>query len=132
MTKFHSPDCENAHTARCRCWCGGEFHGITTGVYATVNGVIVKPVDGIKDEKIMTISDGAEMARIIGMYNGKTFKCLGVCNKPLSASTLWGYPHPDGISDKDGQKWWLYVKCPRCNYATALWKIDQRLILEAT
>lgn len=38
MTKFHQPECENAETHRCRCWCNGEFHGIKTGVAAIING----------------------------------------------------------------------------------------------
>lgn len=132
MPKFHSPDCENAETHRCRCWCGGEFHGIHTGVYATVNGVIVKPVDGLKDEKIMSKVDGGEVETQILDLEGKQFKCIGVCQQPLMATPLWGYPHDGGYEDATGLKWWLYVKCPRCNYATSVWKIPQNLIQEAT
>jgi len=28
MTKFHTPDCHNAKSDRCRCWCEGAYHGL--------------------------------------------------------------------------------------------------------
>ena len=128
MTKFHSPDCENAHTHRCRCWCQGEFHGIRTGVFAKVNGKEIEPT--IADEKIMSVQDGGDVANQLLEINGLKFKCVGMCNKPLPTDTIWGYPHDGGFADGKGVKWWLYVKCPRCYYATSLWKIKKHLIQE--
>jgi len=129
--KYHSGDCENAHTDRCRCWCGGEFHGIRSGVYAKIEGKIIEPT--IAGERIMTLDDGGMVTNELMTHAGEQFTCVGPCNKPLSTDVIWGYPdHSGGFADKDGRKWWLYVKCPLCNYATSLWKIKNHLIQEVT
>jgi len=127
MTKFHSPDCENAHSDRCRCWCGGEFHGIHSGVFAKIDGKPIKPV--ILNEKIMSKVDGGDVADQIEFLGNTRFACVG-CNRPLTSTPLWGYPHQGGSSDANGLFWWLYVKCPSCTYATSLWKIKNHIIQE--
>ena len=88
--KYHSGDCENAHTDRCRCWCGGEFHGIRSGVYAKIEGKIIEPT--IEGEKIMSKVDGGNVKKQIGELEGKMFRCVGPCNKPLTATPLWVRP----------------------------------------
>jgi len=128
--KFHSPDCSNAHTPRCRCWCKGEFHGLTTGVYAVIDGKQSKPVDMINGEKVLTTNDGGDIEKQIRELLGKQFTCVGMCNKPLPADAVWGYPHDGGEADANGVKYWMYVKCHRCHYATSLWKIKKHLINE--
>jgi len=129
--KYHSGDCENAETDRCRCWCGGEFHGVKSGVFAKINGEIIKPT--IEGEKIMAINDGGEIPDLMTKLQNVKFRCVGPCNKPLDALPFWGYPdHDAGYADEDGRKWWLYVKCPFCNYATSLWKIKNHIIQEVT
>ena len=126
--KYHSGDCENAHTDRCRCWCGGEFHGIRSGVYAKIEGKIIEPT--IEGEKIMSKVDGGNVEKQIGELEGKMFRCVGPCNKPLTATPLWGYPHESGAMDGKADRWWLYVKCPFCNYATSVWKIQKHILTE--
>jgi len=128
MTKFHSPDCENAHSSRCRCWCGGEFHGIHSGVFAKLNGKPIKPVT--LHEKLMSPTDGGDVEKQILELTGKQFSCVG-CNRPLTTTPLWGYPHEGGFADGNDLYWWLYVKCPSCTYATSLWKIKNHIIQEA-
>jgi len=128
--KYHSGDCENAKSDRCRCWCGGEFHGIRSGVFAKIGGEIIKP--NIEGERIMSLLDGGEISVTLLELQGKQFACVG-CNKPLTATPLWGYPnHDGGTAHANGVKWWLYVKCPFCNYATSLWKIYKHIIQEVT
>ena len=50
-------------------------------------------------------------------------KCL--CGFDLSRELLVYYvPHRDGWTVKgEEQKVWLYVKCPKCGYDMAIWKM---------
>ncbi len=128
--KYHSPDCANAKSDRCRCWCKGEFHGLGSGVFARIGGKQVKPVAMIDGEKLMSYTDGGDVEIQLRELAGKEFKCVGMCNKPLPTEAIFGYPHDGGFADANGVKYWLYVKCPRCHYATSLWKIKKHLIQE--
>jgi len=128
MTKFHSPDCSNAKGDRCRCWCNGEFHGLSTGVVAKVAGKEVTPFKADDNEIIMTELLGGEVERNVESFRDRTFKCLGICGRTLDCNLIRGYPHPDGVEDGTGKTWWMYVICPHCQYATALWKILKRLV----
>ena len=58
-------------------------------------------------------------------------RCI-TCNKPLSRARILGYPHEGGIYlvDKDRNidgRYWIYIRCRRCGYDNALWKLEQRL-----
>jgi len=126
--KYHSSDCENAHEARCRCWCKGEYHGAKTGFLAVINGETIGR-DLAPDDRIMTLEDGGEVAEQIKKFAKSQFNCVGICNKVIAALPIVGYPdHPDGFADKDGRKWWLFTHCVYCGYDTALWKIAKHLI----
>jgi hypothetical protein len=131
MSRYHSPDCANAETHRCRCWCGGEFHGITTGIEARIKGEKIKQHED-PEEIFVTEEMGGEVAEAYRQFFNIEFQCLGTCNRPIRANPLRADPHPDGRLDRDGKKWWLYVTCEHCQYQTALWKIPNRIkVLEA-
>ena len=129
MSKFHPPDCERAENHRCRCWCGGEFHGITSGVYAKINGKEVKPYMANEGEILLERDMGGEIPQVLADFENKEFNCIG-CNRKLEASIIRGYPHPNGYKDGLDRRWLAYVVCPSCHYATALWKIQKRTVQE--
>ncbi len=123
---YHSTDCENAHTARCRCWCGGQYHGIKTGFLARIDGELKhRSVD--PDDTLMHPDMGGEVAVELDKLSGVQFRCIGICGKTIAALPLYGYKHDNGYADKNGEKWWLFVHCPYCGYDTAIWKLPKRL-----
>ena len=84
---------------------------------------------GNKTEKdlILTESMGGELGDTIKSLTGKTFQCLGVCNKPILIFKMYGKEHDGGLMAADGKKYWLYVHCEICQYDTAWWKIPKRM-----
>ena len=67
---------------------------------------------------------GGEVAEFIRKNKGKTIKCFGVCNKNHTMDKFVCYTHSDGLADKDGDKWWVYFKCPKCEYGHSFAKMD--------
>ena len=46
------------------------------------------------------------------------------CDTPLTGVQISHYPHPEGWDVKGhGNKLWLFIVCPQCNYQWALWKL---------
>ena len=124
----HSSECESANHKRCRCWCGGRLHGSKSGFLAQVDGKMIGR--GVSpDAKLMSYTDGGDVAEKIKEFDGVKFRCIGICGKELAASPIYGYPdHDAGEEDRRGRKWWLFIHCPFCAYETALWKINHRRI----
>jgi len=63
-------------------------------------------------------------------YMGKPITCF--CGNTFKMDTFYGKPSPPHSHAlmRNNKKWeWLYVKCPRCNYDWAYWKIEQRVKL---
>lgn len=106
----HSSRCEQANPkSKCQCRCGGRFHGIAHG----------------KDDYnmlIRTINEnmGGEIENEMKLLKGKKFKCT--CGKQTIINSFLGYPHEGGIEADDKEKWWVFFKCPHCNYQ---WSIDK-------
>ncbi len=120
--KYHSSDCEHAHTPRCRCWCNGKYHGAKTGMLAVIDGDTINR-DMEEEEQVMTVDMGGQVGEVVKNFSTKKFNCIGICHKEIAASPIIGVPHDGGHPDKDGKKWWLFVVCVYCGYQTALWKI---------
>jgi hypothetical protein len=129
LTRFHQPECENAETHRCRCWCEGEFHGIKTGIYAKIDGKEVKPYMASEDELLLDRDMGGDIPKILDQFEGLRFNCIG-CSRELLISIVRAYPHDNGYEDETGKKWWAYIVCPHCRHGTALWKIAKRMAKE--
>ena len=108
----HNTRCENANPKSvCRCRCGGKLHGIAhkedsdTSWIRTVNKKL-----------------GGEIEDIIEQIEGKRFLCT--CNTKYIINHFLGYDHNGGYKDKDGNRWWVFVECPKCKYQ---WSIDKLL-----
>jgi len=125
--KYHSGDCEHAHSPRCRCWCQGKYHGAKTGQLAVIEGQIInRDMDLVKGEQVMTVDMGGQVGEAVKKFSTKHFRCLGICGKEIAASPVIGRPHDGGHPDKAGIRWWLFVACVYCGYQTALHKITRR------
>lgn len=71
---------------------------------------------------------GGELGDMIDKLSGEEFQCT--CNHEFELGQedgFVGYPHEGGLKDITGIKWWLYTKCPRCEYQWAWHKIESRL-----
>jgi len=87
---------------------------------------IIKQLDKNIGEKIITLKMGEEVEKALRGLMGKEFECL--CGNKIIIRDFLGYPkHPSGYADKDGEKWWIYVNCDKCNYDWSLWKIVNRI-----
>ena len=127
----HTDRCENSRTdkKKCRCkGCKGERHALNRQQADEHNG----------NEKELTLTDGGEVAEFIQYAQGKEYSCLGYHSTMLGfyskedgihvATKFYGYPHDGGLSDKEGRKWWVYVKCSapikHSYYATSFQHFD--------
>lgn len=116
MEHKHNERCENAKSPICECSCGGALHGIKR-----------EELDKAIGEKYMALSEGGELEAFMRAHIGKTMKCLGACDRKIVIEEFRGYPHTEGLADKDGKRWWIYVHCDKCNYDTSWGKIDGRI-----
>jgi len=127
--KYHSPDCEHAHTPRCRCWCAGKYHGAKSGILAKIDGSTIDR-EMIEGEQVITIDMGGQAGELIKTYSTKKFQCGGICHQDIAASPVIGYPHDGGHPDSTGKRWWLFVRCPYCHYDTSVMKILKRIVAQ--
>lgn len=75
-------------------------------------------------EIVLTEDMGWEIADLIGNTTHKAYPSMGASSEHYEEIGSWyGYPHPGGLSDKNGMKWWAYQKCTMSNYKTAWWKV---------
>lgn len=115
----HSERCENAKPkSRCRCRCGGSKHGTHSAQYGIGFGPNV--------DRSVNINMGGDLGKAIESMTGKSFECSCRRTIPLGSNFL-AYPHEGGLADAEGNKWWLYVSCPWCDYDWSWWKIENRL-----
>jgi hypothetical protein len=49
------------------------------------------------------------------------------CGEPIDPTLIGMYPHSEGIAMKGMGRQWVYIRCPRCGYDWALWKLRMRL-----
>lgn len=98
--------CWNAQGERCRCRCGGLYHGLGRQGARTTTHDQMLPAEAA--EKILAL---------IGD------KCCRWCGADLP-STVYGYPHSEGW-EVEGyeERLWLYMLCTKCGYQWALWKL---------
>ena len=69
---------------------------------------------------------GGEIQNTIESLNGNEFQCF--CDEGTHPCSGWRvYPHDDGVPDKNGKRYWMYIECPKTGNKLALWKIQQRL-----
>ena len=78
----------------------------------------------LPSEIVLTEEMGGEIADLIRNARNKAYSCIGASSEHYEVVGTWyGYPHPGGLVDKNGMKWWTYQKCTMSNYKTAWWKI---------
>jgi hypothetical protein len=109
----HNSRCANAKPkGRCRCSCGGKYHGIShdTETYR----------DHSVNENL-----GGEIGKIIEELKDKKIRCS--CGRNFIIGSWFAYDHDGGVADKDGNKHWLYHECPYCNYQWSWWKLQRRV-----
>jgi hypothetical protein len=79
------------------------------------------------DQKKLSEKDGGEVEAFIKKYKGMRFHCYGTHKKGIpmthEANTFFGYEHSDGLADKNGKRWWVYVYCTEDDYATSFVKL---------
>ncbi|MCK5018125.1 MAG: hypothetical protein KAS32_13795 [Candidatus Peribacteraceae bacterium] len=113
----HSSRCENAKPeSRCRCSCGGRFHGISNQQRLAAMG---------NNERIMSTEFGGEVEEVLNKLTGESFRCT--CSKTHTLNAFIGYPHDGGIAGKDDKRWWVYWHCPSCHYEWSWHKLLRRL-----
>lgn len=100
----------------CKCSCGGKHHGTQAGIGDFCSDSI---------DRVMTEKFGGEIEKYIKKIKGRKFFCM--CGNKLVADIFFGYPHVGGLADKDGETWWLYVKCDNCEYSSSFWRIKNKI-----
>lgn len=81
-------------------------------------------------EQRATQEMGGEIAEILRATERTQLTCwLGFngCHAPLDMSNWYCYPHPAGLTDSEGNTWWLYLRCDTCGYEYAAWKVMLRV-----
>jgi hypothetical protein len=80
------------------------------------------------NDQVMTEHMGGQVASVVKALKGKRFKCDPGCGHEIIITDILGWaPHGSGYNDKDGMNWWIYVRCPHCEYDWAVWKIVRQL-----
>ena len=114
----HGIRCATARTDKkfCQCSCGGSKHGIQAGLDEFID----------TDFKIsVTEEAGGEVGKLIKTMKGEEFPCM--CGEMIVVDEVFAYHNESGLKDDEGNLWWLYVSCPKCEYDIAFWKIEQRV-----
>ena len=70
---------------------------------------------------------GGSVANYLEQYEGEEYECRG-CHYESYVRTLVAYPHDNGLADRDGNRWWLYVECPRCGHGISYGKLKNDLV----
>jgi hypothetical protein len=111
--------CESCYTAqeeKCVCQCHGAYHGL---------GNLNKQKAEIDPsyEKVLPEKEAKKFRKLYGNIESRKPLCL--CGYDLSKEPIVYYvPHSDGWTvEGETQKVWLYVKCPKCGYDMAIWKM---------
>jgi hypothetical protein len=106
--------CYNAKEEKCVCRCHGAYHGL-----GSLNKAKIDP----SYEKELPEDEAKEFRKQYGSMEKRTTKCL--CGFDLKDEPIIYYvPHDAGWTVKgEKEKAWLYVKCPKCGYDMAIWKM---------
>lgn len=108
-TGICSEQCWMAEGKRCRCSCGGAFHGIGIGY-----------TKGKEKHPFGTPVTFEQAQPFIEQM--KRTKCR--CGESLRGEIIYGYPHPGGWTVQGlSEKQWLFIKCPKCGNKRSLWKL---------
>ena len=111
----HNIRCENANPdSKCRCSCGGRFHGIANR--SDDEGRFIRSINA---------SLGGEIARTLDIFRGVRFKCT--CGQEQEIWDWKGYPHANGLEDDNGERWWIFIECTKCNYQWSWHKLANRV-----
>lgn len=70
---------------------------------------------------------GGSVAEYLEEVEGEPYQCRG-CHHESFVRTLVAYPHEGGLSDSEGDCWWLYAECPRCGHGTSYGKLRKDLL----
>lgn len=110
--------CKNSKRDKkfCKCSCHGQNHAIRGNKRKE-----------IKDDKLMSLEMGGEVAEFLKNYLDKELICMGVCHKKKIIDCLYGYEHEGGLKDKDNKGWWVFYCCDECGYCTSFNKIESRI-----
>jgi hypothetical protein len=114
---MHTDRCRFAKTdkKKCHCSCDGVLHGLGS-----------ERLD--PNERILTEEDGGEVGEFIKKYGGKKYICYGHSKNNIhTANTFYGYLHDGGLSDKNGNKWWLFIYCQKTRYQTSFMHLPQNI-----
>lgn len=112
----HNERCSHSKHKVCKCQCGGKLHGKTFDPERFES----------EDSKLMTEEMGGEVAQFIESMKYRLMRCW--CTTELVCRGFYGYPHENGLPDKDGNKWWLSLHCDKCGYDWSAWKVENRSV----
>lgn len=113
----HTSRCTNAKPeSPCKCSCGGKLHA----------GAQKEKENSF--DRILTEDMGGELGDTISSLKGKKFQCT--CTEKHKLDSFEGYPHDGGLEDKEGDKWWMYYTCNKCNYQWSHWKLVRRVQIQ--
>lgn len=99
--------CKYAKGDLCRCVCDGANHGIKS----------YDPEDDEKVEIILTFEEAEPFWEKMNRHN--TCSCG---YEGIHGLEIYGYKHHGGWDIRDGI-YWLWVRCPECNYNWSIWKL---------
>lgn len=77
-------------------------------------------------DKVIDTSFGGEITEVLGQFEGKILECLK-CGKHRKLTKFMGYRHDGGLSDENGNKWWVFYHCG-CGYDTSWRKWQNHLV----
>jgi len=66
----------------------------------------------------------ARVRQCIDSGTGRT-RCR--CGQPIDPEQMGMYPHAEGIKLKGMGRQWVYIRCVKCSYCWALWKLHMQL-----
>jgi len=107
--------CWYAKGKRCKCRCGGKYHGMGNPNYKHERA---RRLDESIGEKILPESQAKKFREQI-----TDPRCL--CGFDLSDEPIRYYgPHSGGWKvEGESEPQWLYIVCPKCGWQAALWKL---------
>ena len=107
-----SEQCWTAEGKRCRCSCGGAFHGL---------GNAHGENRAKRDQQHFDSKPGAQK------YWQHIKKPTCLCGHDLHGQPILHYPHDAGWTVEGcNERQWLFITCPKCGYQNALWKLGRR------
>lgn len=112
--------CWNAKGKRCTCSCGGAFHGIG---HARNNPAMARQKHLEGPDVWIPTHDQAQPF----LDQLQTTRCPD-CGESLKGEVILAYPHEHGWTVEGcEEKQWLFIRCPKCEYPWALWKLGVRI-----